>query len=238
MPNGVTVNAHDSAICVECHANKRDVQYKADYIAGKKTRGPHGNPQADVFYGVGGYDYGQTFSNSAHTTFVEDGCVSCHMASDRPTDPGLPLVHGSPAPVDSVSGHSFAMAGEWTYADEPGKGAVAVQNIEVCNTSECHNGTITDFNRPAWSDYDKDGNVEGVQDEIDGLLERLAAVLPKNAGGSVLSSPVTTTNTTEAQRKALWNYWLVKNDGSRGIHNTKFAIGLLNTSYQELSGTR
>lgn len=238
MPNGVTVEAENSALCVKCHANKRDVQYKADFIAGKKTRGVHGNPQADVFYGAGAYDYGKTFGSSAHTTYVKEACIECHMSETRPTDPGLPPSHGAPGPIPSVGGHSFAVAGKWTYVNEPQKGEVTVQNVQVCNTSACHNGTITSLNRQAWSDYDKDGKVEGVQDEIDGLLAGLAGLLPKDASGAVLSTDITTKNTTEAQRKALWNYWLIKNDGSRGIHNTKFAKELLETTIQELSAAK
>ena len=244
MPAGVSVEAHDSAICVTCHANKRDVQYKADFIAGTKTRGVHGNPQADVFYGAGAYDYGKTFGNSAHTTYVKEACIECHMAgSGRPTDPGLPSISGLPrfnsqSSIYSVGGHSFAMEGKWTYVKEPEKGEVTVENVAVCNTSACHNGTITDFNRQAWSDYDKDGKVEGVQDEIDGLLAGLSGLLPKDASGAVLSSPVTTNNTTEAQRKALWNYWLITNDGSRGIHNTKFAKELLEAAIQDMSAAK
>jgi hypothetical protein len=240
MPNDVTVDANDSALCVTCHANKRDVQYKADFIAGKKSRTVHGNPQADVFYGVGAYDYGNTFTNSAHTTVVEHSCVGCHMADHPLDDAGADGEAGTRDDVDveSVGGHSFAMTGQWTYSTLTEQGEVTVQNIDSCNSSSCHNGNITDFNRTAFSDYDQDGTVEGVQDEIDGLLGGLASLLPKGSDGDVLSYPIRTSNTTEAERKALWNYWLIKNDGSRGIHNTKFAKDLLTLTIQELSGAQ
>ena len=38
IPAGVTIDAGVSATCVNCHANKRDAQYKADFLAGKKTQ--------------------------------------------------------------------------------------------------------------------------------------------------------------------------------------------------------
>ncbi|MEW6033940.1 MAG: hypothetical protein AB1603_03695, partial [Chloroflexota bacterium] len=69
-----------------------------------------------------------------------------------------------------------------------------------------------------------------------GLLALLAKELPKDAQGNVLSSGITTTNTTEANRKALWNYWIVANDGSYGIHNTSFAVQVLQTTIKELTG--
>ncbi len=71
---------------------------------------------------------------------------------------------------------------------------------------------------------------------VTGLLEKLATKLPKTSTGAVLSSPINATNTTEAQRKALWNYFLVNNDGSKGIHNTEYTVKLLQTSYKDLTG--
>ena len=38
-----------------------------------------------------------------------------------------------------------------------------------------------------------------------------------------------------AQRAAIWNHDLVKNDKSHGVHNPQYAIWLLQTSYSDLS---
>ncbi len=229
LPAGVTVGAAESATCVLCHANKRDVAYKADFIAGKKTRGVHSNTQADVFYGVGAFDYGQKFTNSPHTIVVKEGCIQCHMAPNYVLDAGPDGKKGTRDDVvtPSVGGHSFSTAGEWE-----GKRLENVEN--AC--AACHTD-LTTFNRPAAGDYDGDGKVEGVQDEVKGLLEFLAKELPKDPEtGDVLSYPIKPDNTTEAQRKALWNYWLVRNDGSLGIHNTRFVVDLLRLTYKELTG--
>ncbi|MEW6034854.1 MAG: carboxypeptidase-like regulatory domain-containing protein, partial [Chloroflexota bacterium] len=194
MPSGVTVDAEESALCVTCHANKRDLAYKADYIAGKKTRGAHDNTQADNFYGATAavVDYGQKFESSPHSTLVEEGCIQCHMA---------PNPKMGDATVLSVGGHSWSMAG--TYNGQE------VENLAACNTAGCHaTSPLTSFDRTARADYDGNGKVEGVQTEVKGLLALLAKELPKDAQGNVLSSGITTTNTTEANRKALWNYWI------------------------------
>ena len=54
--------------------------------------------------------------------------------------------------------------------------------------------------------------------------------------GKVMSVGFNATNTTELQRKALWNYFLVKNDGSPGIHNTRFAVEVLQATVHAVSG--
>ncbi|MBI2862879.1 MAG: carboxypeptidase regulatory-like domain-containing protein, partial [Chloroflexi bacterium] len=186
-PQGVMVNAEVSATCVECHANRRDLQYKAQYIAGQKARSTHGNTQADVFYGFGAIDWGQKFGTSAHQKVVTESCVQCHMATN-------PTVGAAKAVT--VGGHSFNTAGTWE--GQP------IENLGAC--TNCHKG-LTTFNRTAKADFDADGAVEGVQDEIKGLLALVAAQLPKDPQTkAVLSSGITTANTTQLQREALWNY--------------------------------
>jgi mono/diheme cytochrome c family protein len=211
-----------------CHANKRDVAYKADFVAGKYTRGVHDNSQADVFYGVGAFDYGQRLSNSRHTVDVKEACVQCHMAASPAVEPGADGKMGTADDVKatSVGGHTWAVAGEF-------KGQ-RVENLGACTA--CHTGLKT-FNRPVATDYDGDGKIEGIQDEVTGLLAQLAKVLPQDpATKDVIASGITTTNTTEAQRKALWNYWLIRNDGSKGVHNPRFAVDLLSITYRQFTG--
>jgi len=125
----------------------------------------------------------------------------------------------------SVGGHSWNMAGEWNGQH--------VENVGACAT--CHVG-VTSFDRPAAGDYDGNGKIEGVQTEVRGLMAALRALLPQDAEGEVLNYPVDNTNSTEAQRKAMWNYNIVKIDGSDGVHNTAFAVQLLQKTYKELTG--
>jgi len=217
MPNGVTVDAEVSAVCVKCHANKRDVQYKADYLAGKYTRGAHDDTQADVFYGAGAFEFGRAYGSSVHKSIVKEGCAECHMAA-------TPGAKDATVPGNNkVGGHTWTMEAD------------GVQNVaNACGS--CHSG-LKDFNREARGDYDGDGKVEGVQDEVKGLLALLESKLPKDAKGAIISS-VTASNTTELQRKALWNYSLIKNDGSNGVHNTRFAVEVLQETYFQLAGSK
>ncbi len=104
-------------------------------------------------------------------------------------------------------------------------------------TEGCHaTGTVTTYNRTAYGDYDGDGTVEGVQDEVQGLLDILAAELPKNDDGNIPSSGIDKMGLTENQLRALWNYTLINNDGSLGIHNTAFAVQVLQKTYKQLTG--
>ncbi len=242
IPAGVTIDAGISATCVNCHANKRDVQYQADFLAGKNSRGPHANSQTDAFYGVGAVDFdgALTTTNSVHTTLAEHGCVTCHMAPtpglDSHADPYDPEQPGH----NQLGGHSFAM----TIEEEDG---TVVENVGIfidgkyaggsCMTEGCHaQGTVTTFNRTAYGDYDGDGTVEGVQDEVQGLLDILAAELPKDDEGNIPSSGIDTMNLTKTQLSALWNYILIRDEGSLGIHNTAFAVQVLQKTYKQLTG--
>jgi hypothetical protein len=234
IPVGVTIQAGEAATCVSCHANNRDKKYMQDYLGGNKTRSTHENPQADVLLGLkeSVFDFGESFSSSPHAQVAQNLCITCHMAPNPVLDAGKDGQMGTRDDVkaQSIGGHSFAMAG-----DVEGKGHI--ENIASCQASFCHaEGSITTLNREARGDYDGDGKVEGVQDEVKGLLELLAAKLPKDDKGAVLSSTIKADNTTETERQAIWNYWLITADGSYGIHNTGFAIQVLQKTYQHLTG--
>jgi hypothetical protein len=230
FPIGVAKDAAESALCVSCHAHRRDAVYKSDFKAGKRTRGPHGNPQADVYYGVNesAFDFGKgAYASSIHDSVMAEGCIECHMAPNPVMEPGPDGRVGTRDDVKALStgGHSWSMVGEFNGR--------RVENVGACTS--CHR-SLTTLNRTARGDYDGDGSVEGVQDEVLGLLSLLAAQLPKNSAGEVLSSGITATNTTEVQRMALWNYWLITNEGSKGLHNTAFTIQVLQRSYEQLTG--
>jgi hypothetical protein len=233
MPNGVTVDARESAVCVSCHADKRDLTYKADYSAGKNARGAHGDTQADVFYGITSavFDFnGPKYASSVHPAVVDEGCISCHMAANPAAPKGatadnvsVTSSHGALIMLN-VGGHSWNMEAEYN--------GQTIANTAACTS--CHKDLAT-FNRTAVGDYDGDGKVEGVQDEVDGLLKLVADKLAKDASGKMITS-VDAKNTTELQRQALWNYNVIANDGSRGVHNTAFAVQVLQRTYKALTG--
>lgn len=233
MPNRVTVDAKESALCVSCHADKRDLAYKADYSAGKNQRGAHDNTQADVFYGVSAAVFtfgGSDYTSTPHSQIVKGACIDCHMAPNPDAPAGAKAdykevisSHGKNL-MANEGGHSWSMTG--TYQGKE------LENLAACTS--CHKD-LTTFNRPAFGDYDGNGKIEGIQTEVEGLLKLVAAQLPKDSSGAVLSS-INATNTTELQRQALWNYAVITNDKSNGIHNAGFAVQVLQRTYKQLTG--
>jgi len=111
--------------------------------------------------------------------------------------------------------------------------------------SPCH-GAISDFSEVlAKDDFDGDGAIEGVQGEIQGLLDTLAWSIvdasTSQASREALAAAAgdhdafagllgNATITTADQRKAGYNWAFVDYDGSKGVHNTTYSIQLLQRS--------
>jgi hypothetical protein len=97
---------------------------------------------------------------------------------------------------------------------------------------QCH-GNITTFNFPQ-EDFNNDGVIEGVQTEVQNMLNKLALLLPP--AGVAKSTINITTNWTKQQLRAGYNYLFVQSDGSLGVHNCAYAVGLLKASISDLTG--
>jgi hypothetical protein len=201
-----TYDKGQSNICANCHHSRRNVHtYVYDGVRMSSHYGPHHSPQADMLLGTNAYEYsGVTYDdNSYHSYGVTDGCITCHMET----------VVGY-----TLGGHSMNM--DWE----------GEENVESCNSTTCHHGTITEFNRPAAEDYDNDGNIEGVQDEIEGLVEQLKSKLIAANLLTTGGDPVARVVATKDSVGAVYNYEFIQGDRSKGIHNTKYAVKLLQSS--------
>lgn len=158
-------------------------------------------------------------------------------------------------------------AGVWTLT------SVVKYNVASC--TQCHT-TALDFRVTARGDYDGDGSVEAVQDEIEGLRTavedainvRLAALVGSGYSLTTTRGRIGYTNGTmtrtfpgpsvttsdnpekpwadlsEAERaewtalyQAAYNVFFVEHDKSHGIHNTGYAVNLLQASYQAVTGS-
>lgn len=112
---------------------------------------------------------------------------------------------------------------------------------------DCHAGLDT-FNRPALGDYDGNGKVEGIQDEVKGLMElvekEIIARLDNGAGSfdhgggafAFLDGKGEPMEVSNLIYKATWNYDLIKSDGSFGVHNPIYAVQVLQETYKMLTG--
>ncbi len=210
-------------LCMRCHNSR--VSNLAGTVLGS-SRGAHYGTQGDMLMGINGWDFGLPFNaSSAHIRVVEDTCVACHMA--EPTESG-PGVITPPA----VGAHSFAMRDTMGTADPADDTTNAVN---AC--SGCHEALDT-YDRRARGDYDGDGEREGIQSEVQGLLALLRPGLLEFPGVSE-EGPFEKINIdaagfnllTNDQRAALYNYNFVVLDGSLGVHNTAYAVQLLQRAY-------
>ena len=223
LENKTTVNADIAAVCMGCHT---DLIEDAD-VAAESGAAPRYN-QSEMFSGSGGIQYGETLENSFHTTDAfkvagndkNEKCITCHMV--KTPDEGKPG-------HNTIGEHSFAMRDK----DD---------NINIGACQQCHT-TLTTFDRKARGDYDGNGKTEGIQTEIAGLLAILKAAI--TASGSVTFSSdsfgrdefIFSAGATSKEKKAAFNWLFVNDDKSKGIHNTAYAVQLLQKSYKDLTGT-
>ncbi len=210
-----------SALCMNCHRARTDVKERVAAVqrALYDRFYPHYSPQADMWFGQNGWEYGLPITGLQTHGHLEDGCVTCHMTT---------RVNGSSIHSD----HAMHMVDPVTQKE----------NTTACKT--CHGEHVEEFDEVrAFNDYDGNGKIEGIVTEITGLLDRLKAVLPINpTTGDVCnnmkadSAIVKTHPQWPAIVPAIWNYYLVKNDFSNGIHNTKYAVAILRASLGTLTG--
>ena len=241
MPDGTVVtNAGFGAICLQCHQvrNGSATNQLVKYPIGQNTWfggssfGVHDNPQGDMIEGVNAHTYGQAIPSAAHRVAVTNLCVGCHMQT---------VAIGDPAFL-KAGGHSMNMS----YTVVTTNGLTLVTNsydkVDVC--AQCH-GPIDSFDMVR-GDYNGDGVIEGVQTEVQKLLNRLSTLLPPStyqansnnyvADGIVKSSVSFKTNWPPKFLKAGYNWQFVANDGSKGVHDAPFAVGILKASIADLTG--
>lgn len=226
----VVTGAGTSALCMFCHNARRSPP--ATYASGSTL--PHESTAADVLLGIRASTQVQvvsggvtntiasvTLENSAHTTVAT--CVDCHMAANPPAgDPNHNL----------VGDHTFSVRNVET----------GEENIASCNV--CHAGvdTVSSFDHVGQNgeDFDGDGEVEGIQSEVEGLranleARMLATGLTKSSSYPFWGGYSTNTTLRAVQRNATWNAWLIERDLSHGVHNAPYTVRLLQWSYTVLS---
>jgi hypothetical protein len=228
----VVTNAGDGAICMNCHqgrngpASNSIVKYPLlqQTWAGGSAFGPHDNPASDMLEGVNGWTYGKVIPSSAHALSVSNTCVGCHMQTVASTDPAFL----------QAGGHTWSM----TYTNNLG---AKVDKVDVC--IQCH-GQMSSFDMVK-VDYNGDGVIEGVQTEVQHMLDQLSTMLPnKNyqanpnnyVADGLVKSPTSQTNWPVKFLEASYNWQFVNNDESKGVHNTAYAVGLLKASIADLTG--
>ena len=228
----LVTNAGSGGFCMECH-NSRNGSVTNSLVnfpllkptwAGGSAFGVHDSPQGDMLEGVNAVTYGKDIPSAAHRSSISNTCAGCHMQTVAPTDPAFL----------QAGGHTFHM----TYTNAAG---ATLDKVDVC--VKCH-GPIASFDMVK-TDYNGDGIIEGVQTEVQKLMDKLSTLLPNStyradgkylADGLVKSSVSPKTNWQSYFLKGAYNFQFVSFDASKGVHNAPFAVGLLKASIADLTG--
>ncbi|MCC6820750.1 MAG: hypothetical protein IT579_08485 [Verrucomicrobia subdivision 3 bacterium] len=234
LPEGTTVtNVGLGALCMECHhsrngsatSNVANFQQGKPTWAGGSSFGVHDSTAGDMVEGVNGITYGKFIPSGAHSYSISNVCVGCHMQTVATTDPAF----------GKAGGHTFSM----TYPMVSGGVTNTVDKVDICVS--CH-GPIQHFDMVR-KDYNGDGVIEGIQTEVQKLLDKVNTLLPDStyrADGNyiadgLVNSVSAKTNWPTKFLNAAWNWQFVNVEGSKGIHNAPYAIGLLNASIADLT---
>lgn len=219
------VNAGKAAVCFMCHDYRKAPQNNIpeEPTSATKMSGPHAAAQTELLLGFGGAEFAGKIYGSSPHMAIPNSCVACHMAKSDNKDLG---------------GHSYAVKNE--------KGT----NLKACTS--CHPGLDT-FNRLAFGDYDGDKQIEGIQDEIEGLIhlvERVVAtklktkdpsiheVFPVSSGGQFNLMGANSLEPATPSYTHSWNgkqwvidaqkpFWLLTQEESQAIYNAIYNLLLI-----------
>jgi hypothetical protein len=214
LQDGTTWDLEAGNTCAACHQSRRNVN---TYIVAKPGRtsvnnrfGPHHGPQGDMLIGTNGYEFvGYVYEETNHRA-IEDGCIVCHKNTTS---------------NNVVGGHAFNM--RWDTGTEE------IRNTAACSqtpaSGACH-AVVDDFNEI------KIGNTS-LQDSVVARTDSLKAILvAANLVDATTGLPKTVSLGADSAG-AVYNYVMVMEDRSKGVHNPKYVLGLLNSSIMYMSGS-
>ena len=207
----VITNGETGKACMQCHQARRE---KQDYLDSNPStfRGGHHSIQTEMLYGTNMWTFGRLLPNSTHKDVVQKACVTCHMSAPGRDEPGW----------NELGDHSWNMHAVVDSMD--------LDNVVSCQ--QCHDPSMESFDDMlARADHDGDGEIEPVQEEVHGLLEHIALMLPPRGEPDV---NISDTTMTQLEKKALWNYLAAEEDGSFGVHNYAFTVALLQVTQEAL----
>jgi len=224
-------------LCVNCH-QPRTVSPKPDPTKTATTDTltitssrwyPHYGVQSQMLMGTGGfqfptYTYTGNSNHAANTAIKAKGCISCHMA-DAAAGSGLAGGHTMNIEFENTSGASAYL-------------------LNGCTASGCHSATgftVNYIGASASLVPTGMGTHTAVEAYLDTLWNLLGnkgwvdTVSTSSNFGLVKASSSSPLKIVPAVRGgALFNYYFVEHDLSKGSHNTKYAIELLKSSIAEV----
>ena len=237
-------NVGRGAMCMTCHNSRRGLRNDTVWDAfstSEKTRAPHGSAQADVLMGHNAYLVNIP-SPGGHAT-NPDTCVDCHMKATPPPDV---LSYNS-------GGANHTFYAELTICSECHSPFLLASDVQ--NGVQHLMDQVEEFIIDRYFEILGDEIAAGNSINFDGditvtdIADVTAMVFTESRGRQALgvtvgvdeygpysltaidvvgATTVTLADVTDDDTlKAGWNWNLIHNDGSVGIHNPFFASGIL-----------
>lgn len=211
VSDGTEAGAYNKGnACMWCHKSRKDV---TNYITASNDLrsthwGPHEGPQADIFSGLGGYEYdGEDYGQSTHQSDIENGCVGCHMPA---VAENMDIGDHSFYPQQSVCQDCHPTSDDFDVIGGQSKVKVALRALR------------TELNDRGWITLN--GTDPLTPEEIDG-----------DDFAHDESNPAATGLTAD-EAGALYNYMLIARGSAYGVHNPVYTSQLLYDSYFSLAG--
>lgn len=207
--------------CVQCH------QTRAMTPKMPGTSGPsdtltittsrwyaHYGVQGQMLMGEGGfqfpgYAYRGNSNHSTNATIRQNGCATCHMVEQTALGTGRAGGH-------TMNIRYYGAAGDTNF------------HLVSCQQSGCHGSA---YNVTLYKN-----SIQAIEDSLH-VLENLLIQRGWLNPSTLLVNASTTRPlkiVPAVKAGALYNYFFVEHDLSRGMHNTKYAQDLLNSSLQAL----
>lgn len=244
------------AICMTCHNSRRGLRNDSvwdDYaMTSEAARAPHGSAQTDMLMGQNAYLV--TAGIRGGHSFVTDTCTQCHMERTPPPDilsyNNSGTNHTFYARLDICSEcHGDAVEGEFIQEGVQQTLDFLQDRIEDAIVGlfddQIALGNSIDLNGAAMV-TDVDDIAEVIFSEFRGGQAITVVFLDQTTVGPVRMSDVDVRDAgmanlgqvydfaDEALPKAGWNWALVTNDGSLGVHNPTFAFTALDAAIAAL----
>jgi len=221
-------------MCVQCHTTRTSspMSPKPDPTAPTATISiatsrwyPHYGVQGQMLMGEGGFEYTDyTYTgNSNHSNnagILENGCAGCHMAEQADGDLG----------TGNAGGHTMNIT--WQPAGEEPDTSYFLGG---CEDAGCHGEGFhptTDYAGATTAPVGAQTFIRGLLDSLHTLLINGGYLTEEGLVNASSSSPLVITN---EEAGALFNYFFVEHEGSFGVHNTKYAKELLESSIAKLN---
>ncbi len=245
------IGAGRGAICMTCHNSRRGLR-NDDTFAGLNDpeRAPHGSSQTDVLMGENAF--GVNVGVRGSHSFVADTCVTCHMVATPPpsvlsynqggtnhtffaSPDSCSECHGEVLTAEVVQNIVGSIMGHVQGLVEGGYLDLFAELIDA--------GNVIDLNGAA--EITSVANVEDIELGEARGRQALTVTMGGTAYGPFRMGDIDVVGaetvalpdvTPDELLKAGWNYNLIHNDGSQGVHNPTYAIRVLDAARDMVAG--